>query len=274
MIPVEKVVGQAINGLAYLSPKLTGRIELDLFCRPIKGKTFTKKEQAFLDQANWVDLSLDGKKVQCYTWGKGTKKVLLAHGFNSNAARWRLLTNLLLQADFQIIALDVPAHGNSAWKRVNGILYAQVLAEVMRYFQPDLLVGHSFAGIAFSYYYRELEAIPVEKMVLMGVPNKLSDVTQVFFQQLGLNPKAQAAYYDTFEQTFEYPIDYFTLAKFLKDLAISGLIIHDENDDIAAFEGARAIYQAWPNAQFFATKNLGHSLQSRAVYQEILGFIQ
>ena len=59
---------------------------LDLFCKPIGGRIFTKREKAFLDKSTWIPLYLNGKKIQCYTWGQGKQKILLAHGFNSNTS--------------------------------------------------------------------------------------------------------------------------------------------------------------------------------------------
>ena len=274
MIPIEKVVGKAINGLSFIAPDTTGKLTLELFCRPQKGKIFTEKEQAFLDQAEWIDLRLEGKKIQCYKWGNGEKKVLLAHGFNSNASRWRPLANLLQKDGYQVVAFDIPAHGNSDWKRVNGLLYAQVVAQVIPYFKPDFIVGHSFAGIAFTYYFSQMEAQPVDKMVLMGVPNKLMDITQVFFQQLGLGKRVQDAYSKVFRSKFNYPIDYFTLSNFLKEIDILGLVIHDENDEIVPYEGAIEMHEAWTNSTFFSTKKLGHSLQGSSVFKEILRFLK
>jgi len=272
MIDKVKITGKAVNGLVHLLPKKIGRLVLDLFCRPIDGQTFNKKEQLFLEKSNWVALYLDGKKIQCYTWGTGKQKVLLAHGFNSNASRWRLLVNLL-KNDYQVIALDVPAHGNSDWKRVNGLLYAQVIEVVMQYFKPQFIVGHSFAGIAIAYYFSQMDFIPVEKMVLMGIPNELTDVTNVFFEAINANEKVQAAYYKAFQEKFGYTANYFTLSKLLKEVPYPTLIIHDENDDIASFEGAKTIHHSLSNSRFFPTKNLGHSLQSRTVFKEIQHFL-
>ena len=273
MIDKAVLAGKTINGLVYLFPKFTGKLLLNLFCRPNEGKIFTKKEKAFLDQSKWEDLYLNQKKIQCYVWGKGEKKILLAHGFNSNASRWRLLVNLLVVNNYQVIALDVPAHGNSDWKRVNGLLYAQVIEVVMQHFQPQHVVGHSFAGIAYAYYFSKMDALPVEKMVLMGVPDELMEVTNVFFQTLAINDKGQTAYLNAFEEKFGYPTKYFTLSNFLKEVPYPTLIIHDKNDEIASFAGAQKIQQSMQKAQFFPTKNLGHSLQGRAVYKEILNFI-
>ncbi len=273
MIKIEQVVGKTMNVLGYVAPNLVGRMTLDLFCRPNKGKKFTVKEKAFLAKAKWEIVPLDGKKIQCYIWGNGARKILLAHGFNSNAARWRILCNLLLAKGYQVIALDVPAHGNSDWTRVNGLLYARVIEQVMNRFKPHQVVGHSFAGIAFSYYFSKLNPLPVEKMVLMGVPNDLSDVTQVFFDTLKLNQKVRAAYLKAFLEKFNYPTSYFKLDKLLEEINIPNLIIHDEDDDVASFEGAKTLHQSLANSTFFPTKNLGHSLQGRSVFKAILEFV-
>jgi len=272
MIDKVKITGKAVNGLVHLFPNKIGKLMLNLFCRPMEGKTFTKKEQLFLDKSTWVPLYLNGKKIQCYTWGQGTQKILLAHGFNSNASRWRLLVNLL-KSKYQVIALDIPAHGNSDWKRINGLLYAQVIEVVMQHFKPQFIVGHSFAGIAFSYYFSKMDFIPIEKMVLMGAPNELTDVTNVFFNIINANEKVQAAYYKAFEEKFGYTVNYFTLSKLLKEVPYPTLIIHDENDDIASFDGAKTIHHSLCNSKFFPTKNLGHSLQGRTVFKEILHFL-
>ncbi|MEM6321619.1 MAG: alpha/beta hydrolase [Bacteroidota bacterium] len=270
---IAKIVGKTINGLVEVSPKLTGRLLLNLFCRPKEGRQYNSKDEAFLAKAEWKTLTLDGQKIQCYRWGESTKKVLLAHGFNSNAARWRLLTHLLLEEGFEVIALDVPAHGKSGWRRVNGILYAQVLSKVISTYRPDFLVGHSFAGIATGYYLTQMEAIFPKKIVLMGVPNELDQIAEVFFTVLGVKEKAKAAYFQSFEDIYGYPSSYFTLANMFQQVAVPGLVIHDEQDDIAAFEGAKVIHQKWANSQFLATKNLGHSLQGKTVYSAIKDFL-
>lgn len=274
MVDKIKLAGKTVNGLVHILPTLTGKLLLDLFCRPISGKSFTKKENIFLSQANWVPLYLNQKKIQCYTWGKGERKILLAHGFNSNASRWRLLVNLLKTKNYQIIALDVPAHGNSDWSRVNGLLYAQVIEVVMQHFKPQFVLGHSFAGIAYAYYFSKMEARPIEKMILMGVPDDLTDVTKVFFQTLGANEKVKTAYFKAFKEKFGYATNYFTLSNLLKDLPYPSLIIHDKNDEIASFEGAKLIHQTMKNSRFFPTEKLGHSLQGKMVYYEIISFLE
>ena len=60
-----------------------------------------------------------------------------------------------------------------------------------------------------------------------------------------------------------------------KDVRIPSLIIHDEQDEIASFDGAKLLHQSWGNSStFVSTQNLGHSLQGRLVYNAILDFIK
>ena len=108
----------------------------------------------------------------------------------------------------------------------------------------------------------------------MGVPNELTDITNVFFQTIQANPKVQTAYYTAFQNKFGYEANYFTLSKFLKDVPYPCLIIHDKNDEITSFEGAQIIQQTMENAIFFPTQHLGHSLQGSVVYKEILTFLE
>ncbi len=274
MINIEVVVGKTINGLGQVAPNLAGKLMLNLFCRPYEGKKFTAKEQSFLEKAEWHIVELDNKKIQCYTWGNGAKKILLAHGFNSNSARWRILCRLMESPEYQVIALDVPAHGNSDWSRVNGLLYARVIEQVMNRFKPHYVIGHSFAGMALGYYFSKLNPLPIEKIILLGVPNDLLDITQVFFNRLQLNQKVRRAYFKAFKDKFNYSTDYFRLDELFKEVRIPSLIIHDEQDEIASFDGAKLLHQSWGNSTFVSTKNLGHSLQGRSVYKAILDFIK
>jgi pimeloyl-ACP methyl ester carboxylesterase len=274
MISLRKAVGSGLNTMAVVVPKSTGRLTLNLFCRPLKGRKYSAKETAFLEQADWTTLDFEGQPIQCYSWGNGPKKVLLVHGFNSNAARWRLLAGLLQNEDYQVIALDAPAHGKSGWTRANGILYAQLLSVVMKHYRPQYLIGHSFAGFAFTYYYAKMDSLPVDKMVMMGVPNELMAITNIFFDELSLKEHTKTAYLTAFQEKFGHEVDYFTISKLVNRLPFTGLVIHDEEDDICPYEGAKEIHKNWEGAQFFSTKGLGHSLQGRSVYKTILNFLK
>lgn len=273
MVNIAKTVGLLLNGISFVAPRTAGKLTVDLFCRPKEGKKFTAKEMAFLKQAKWSEVYFDEKKIQCYTWGTGAKTVLLGHGFNSNAARWRPLVGLLNHNGYKVVAFDAPAHGNSEWKRVNGLLYAAIIGELIQAFKPNYVVGHSFAGIAFSYYFSKMKHLSVEKIILLGVPNELTDISTVFFKELHLNKKVETAYFKVFEEKFGYPAEYFTLSNLMSSVPYHGLIIHDEMDDIASFKGAQLLHEKWNNSSFLATKNLGHSLQGRSVYAKIVSFL-
>lgn len=269
-----QIAGMSLNTISLISKKRAGAIALDLFCRPYQGRTFSVEEQAFLKTATWKSYTFQQEKIQCYSWeGKG-KTILLAHGFNSNTARWRFLVPLLLKEGYRVVALDAPAHGHSAWNRVNALLYAQTIEHIMPYFEPDIVIGHSFGGMALAYYFAELEALPIEKMVLMSVPAELTDIEKVFLNTLKLNQRTHQAFIQAFEQQFNFKRETFSIVNYIKKTNISGLVIHDEGDDIAPFSGGQRIYKNWKNASLLKTEGLGHSVQGDIVYQAILKFIK
>lgn len=259
-----------LNTISYISQQKAGELAVDLFCWPQQGRSFTPADSAFLKTAKWESHTFNHEKIQCYIWEGTGKTVLLAHGYNSNTARWKHLVPHLLEAGYRVVALDAPCHGNSGWKRVNAILYAQTIAQLMPHFKPDFAIGHSFGGMALSYYLAELEAIPLERLVLMSVPAELTDIEKVFFKTLGTNERTHQAFIKVFEEQFNFKREYFSIAGYMKKIDIPGLVVHDENDEIAPFEGGKRIHENWKNSTFLATKKLGHSVEGAEVYQAIL----
>lgn len=270
MINKVKAARIGLNTISYISEQKAGELAVDLFCWPQQGRTFSPEQHAFLQTARWETHIFKKEKVQCYIWEGTGKTVLLAHGYNSNTARWRFLVPHLLKAGYRVVALDAPCHGNSGWKRVNAILYAQTIAKLMPHYRPHFVIGHSFGGMALAYYFAELDAISIEKLVLMSVPAELTDVEKVFFDTLGVNKRTHQAFIKVFEEQFNFKREYFSIASYMKKIDISGLVIHDEKDDVAPFEGGKRIHKNWKNSKFLATKTLGHSVEGEEVYQAIL----
>jgi len=170
---LSKTIGFLINVLSLVSSKLAGNLALTLFSTPLKGK-IKEEEFDFLNTAFKEELKYQDFPIMTYRWlGKG-KTVLLVHGWESNAARWKpLIENLKLQG-FNIIALDAPAHGKSGSKRFNAILYAEFINIVSKKFNPHIIIGHSVGGMATVFYQHKYQNSEVEKLVLLGAPSNFS----------------------------------------------------------------------------------------------------
>lgn len=265
-----RLAGRTINTLALFSKHAAGKLAFTIFCTPKAGKVFTKKERQFLDQAQQKQIPFQSTHLQVYTWEGAGKTVLLAHGYESNTARWRPLVRFLNGKGYKVIAFDAPAHGASGGKTVNGVLYAEAMAAVLKHHAVDFVVGHSLGGMAAIYYFSHLATEAVDKLILMAVPSELSTVIDFYYKVLQLNQRSQKAMETYFQQYIGFNIDYFSASQFIKKVEIPGLLILDKNDEIALFEESKAISECWPQGYLFVTEGLGHSLQGRSVYKTIL----
>jgi len=269
-----RVAGKSINTLVHISPDKAGRFAFHLFCSPRKGRQLKPKEINFLEGATQIDLHLGEISLKSYYWKAGNETVLLAHGYESNSARWRALVPFLMRSGFSVVAVDAPAHGLSGSDTVNGVLYAQALDLVIKHFSPHYAIGHSFGGMSLAYYFSTFSYQTIDKLMLMATPSRLRNVTDLFSDTLALSEKSQKAMDDHFSNHFGFTIDDFTVGDFIKSCRIPGLIIHDAEDTVAPIEGAHQINNSWESSELKVTKGLGHFLQSGEVYKTIVDFLR
>lgn len=275
-IKTPKGFGQYINLLSIFAPSKAGKIAFKVFCTPRKGRTFNKGQARIIAQASQERLPLHDFELQTYVWKKkeDKEKVLLAHGWDSNAARWRPVIGSLRSLGYTVICFDAPGHGKSGSDIVNGELYAEALEKVAKRFQPDYVVGHSFGGFGAGHYFANFDAVPVKRLILMATPSKLSRVLDDYYKLINLVPRVQKAIKKNFKKEFGFEIDYFAIEEFARKIKVPGLVIHDKQDETTPFEEGQAIHKNWEGSDFFVVDGVGHSLQNREVYKQILAEIQ
>ncbi len=264
-------IGSALNSLAVAAPSEAGKRILQLFSTPRTGRLHAH-DRTFLETAEWGKVVVQGLDVQYYVWEKEGPTVLLAHGWESNSARWRALIQLLKKHNYRVIAVDAPAHGASGSMEFNAILYAAFIAAVTEKFKPDFAVGHSAGAMAMAYYLLQHQEA-FRKVVLMASPSDLRQITGVFADVLGLSARAMKSYAEQVQLKFNHSLDYFSVAEFAKSMSTDCLIIHDRGDMTAPYADAQRIAQNWAGARLLTTEGLGHSLQAEEVYRAVLEFI-
>ncbi len=264
-------IGSALNSLAIASPLEAGRHILRLFSTPRTGR-LRAPDRTFLETAAWGKVVVQGLDVQYYLWENEGPTVLLAHGWESNSARWQVFIEQLLQQKYRVVSLDAPAHGASGSTEFNAILYADFIAAVTEKCRPDFAVGHSAGGMALAYLMAH-QASQFRKVALLSTPSDLRQITGVFGRMLGLSARAMQGYSEQARQKFGRDLDYFSVAEFAKSLTTDCLIIHDTGDPTAPHADAQRVAQNWAGAQFVTTEGLGHSLQGEVVYRALLEFI-
>lgn len=268
-----KLIGAYINSIAFFSPKKAAEKAYHLFCTPRLGK-LNEKHIDFLNTATrWIDLDCDDNKIQCYEWEGTGEKVLLAHGWESNSARWKNLVKSLQKAGFHVIAMDAPAHGGSGSETFQALKYAQFMSKVVAHFQPNSMVGHSVGGYATLYF---LTHYPhsVQKAVVLGAPSDLSIIMTNYQNMMGYSNRVMAAVDNLFLKNFGQKIAYFKIHEFVKSLKIKGLVIHGEDDFVCIFSEGKAIQAHWEGSEFMVTNSLGHGYQDKKVYHAVRDFLK
>ena len=247
---------------------------LSLFSTPRKGSV-SKSQNEFLSTSKEKTIVYKNLPIQTYHWETTNPKstILLAHGWESNSFRWKTLTQQLLEQDFNVIALDAPAHGKSGDKTFTAIQYAAFLNEVCNTYNPNHIIGHSVGGMASIFFLHDYENASIEKLITLGSPSEFDQIFLNYTNMMGYNKTISNgldAY--IFDRFGKYPSE-FSSAKFSKKLSAKGLIIHDVHDKIIPFKEAELIHKHYKNSTLIKTKGFGHGLKDQSVNDAIINFL-
>lgn len=268
-----KTIGLYINLLSYIVPKKAYKLAYIFFSEPRKGKLNTNNLPKTLQKATIEKHFSNHHHFHSYTWKGNDNVILLIHGWESNASRWKKLLLKLKTTGKTIIAIDAPAHGLSSGKEFNVPTYAKFIALAVEKYNPKIVIGHSIGGNAIAYFQAHYKHA-FEKMILIGAPSDFDIILNNFINILGLNKRVHQALIDYTKKRFNIVIEDFSATKFLENTTIPGIIAHDIDDDVVLFEEGKKIANSWKTAEFISTKGLGHSMHDIFLYESIVDFIE
>ncbi|WP_317196885.1 alpha/beta fold hydrolase [Flavobacterium coralii] len=269
-----KSIGLYINLLGYIAPKKASTLAYKYFSTPRDGRLTQEQLPDILKEAEAEMLTHDQFLFQMYKWGNGEKKVLLVHGWESNASRWEIFIPYLLKDNYTIIALDAPAHGLSSGHEFNIPRYAEFIDIIVRSLKPDYLIGHSVGGATALYYQSHYPNQIIQKMVVLGAPSDLNTLLTNYAGLLSLNSNVFVMLKKHFFEHFKIKIDEFSGSLFAKKITIPGFLAHDKDDEVVSYKEGKKIAAAWQNAQFVTTTGLGHSMHDDRLYNQICMFLK
>ena len=269
---IVKTIGAALNTISYISPTYASKKALNLFATPRKGRV-TDIEIPFLETAFKKEVTYQDLEIMTYRWPGKNKTILLAHGWESNTARWSFLIKELKTLDYNIVSIDAPAHGSSDGKQFNAVLYSECINVVVNTYKPEIIIGHSVGGMASVFFQKKYQFTGLEKLVLLGAPAHFEGVFKRYADMLGYNNKIREGLDKLVLKRFNQLPSYFSAAKFSETISTKGLIIHDKHDKIIPFEDALLYKKYYTNAELIETKGLGHGLKGEKITKIITEFI-
>ena len=264
--------GQYFNALSLVSKRKAAEKAFTLYCSPRKGKVLPHQKE-YLDAAKHQIIHTSNLEIQTYQWLGRKETVLLLHGWESNVFRWKNLIEKLQEANFNVIAIDAPGHGNSSGSILNVPLYTECTNEIIDTYNPSYVIGHSMGGMTTIYNQYKYPNTAIKKLVSLGSPSELSELMDYYQNLLGFNNTVLSELEKHIYDQYKIEVQNFSAARFSESIAQKGFIVHDELDLIAPYSAAEKIHGQWKNSSLLKTSGLGHSLHQAEVNQKIIDFL-
>jgi pimeloyl-ACP methyl ester carboxylesterase len=270
---VTLLMGSGLNLLTYLAPWHAARQGFNLFCRPSRSK-LTAKHISFFATAEQASFTLGKETIRTYTWGTGTTKILLLHGWQSHTYRWKNYIDAIDKNLYTIYSLDAPGHGRSTGHFMSVPYYSEAVVDYLKIIgRVDTVVGHSIGAFTALYTFHLNPLLTPNSLIMLAPPDKASAFFDFYAQQLKLSKKCVSLVSKYFEEVTKHPIEFYSAEKFANSIKSKGLIIHDEEDVETSVENSKKIHLAWRNSTLVITKGKGHNLKSIEVLDVVINFL-
>ncbi len=269
-----KSIGLYLNCLSFINPEKAKIKAYRLFSTPRKGRLKKESMPKTLLYSDKEEFEYHKEKIQTYAWPGDETIILLVHGWESNASRWKKLLEHLKPLGHTIIAIDAPAHGLSDGTEFNAPKYAEYINVLTQKYQPKIILGHSVGGAAVTFYLNKFKNNHIEKVILLGAPSDFKILSDNFVAMLSLNNTIKSRLESYYQEKFNIHINDFSGHKFAENFSHKAFIAHDNDDKVVKIEEGRKYARTWKNAVYIETHGLGHSMHDEQLYQKVTAFIQ
>lgn len=223
-----------------------------------------------------VDL---GEGLVAWRWGSGGPVVLLVHGFEGHRGQFGAMIDALLERGYAAVALDVPAHGESAGDELTAVKFIAALERVLDHLKSvHAVIGHSMgAAMALHTLATRLDSKKggTPRAALISAPSALGRELRRFAKSVGLSNRGTRAFIRSVEEHVGRPADEFDVRHIAGEVELPVLLIHDQNDrQVPVLESARSAHML-PTAELVITQGLGHNrlLADPKVVRTVMEFI-
>ena len=263
--------------LYTVSPDQSTKRAFRLFATPMGPKP-KPHEREILDQAHTDTVEANGSTVTRYRWGKGERKALLVHGWGGNGGSLGYFVPPLLELGYEVISFDGPAHHTSTQKHTNLFDYSRVVYHFIQTENVETIVAHSFGCAASTMaLYDHADAHSVKNLVMMGTPDKLTDVVSDFTHQMRFNDKRRIQLFNYLSNRFQRSIYTVRLSEYLRYAHVPNVLaVHDYADRIVPHTNSEAVRRKVPGAELMTIERVGHykMLWNEPVKQRVIEFIK
>ena len=237
--------------LGRINPALAGRLAAKLFARPRHHRR-PDRERALIARGTPVPLP---NGLSATAWGAGPV-VLLVHGWEGRGAQLGAFVDPLVAAGYRVVALDGPAHGDSAGTTATGPEFAQAMETTREAVGPlAAVIAHSFGG--FTALLAASRGLAVDRLVVIGAPASVPEVLREFQELIALPARALPPMVRALERRVGASIESFDISTFVAHIDAPLLVVHDTDDVEVPYENGARLSERF-GARLLTTSGLGH----------------
>ena len=270
-----KILGASLRGIDRIAPKMCTRGALELFCTPMPWK-FSMRGVV---PSRWKTESSTFESGALVTYrrrgiGTGKSKVLLVHGWAGSGAQLFRLGDVLADAGYDPVLLDLPAHGRSDGLQSTLPQFQRAIYSVASRIGPlYAIVAHSLGATAAMH--ATARGLPVERLVLVAPSAPPMMFLRWFAGAFGLRDSVADRMRESIESREGVAIAEFEPEWLGPRIRQSVLVIHDESDRVAPLAASQRALRRMSNARLHITKGLGHRrvLDDRDVASEVVAHL-
>jgi pimeloyl-ACP methyl ester carboxylesterase len=262
-----------------LSPELSGRLGYQLWLRPVRFKT-PASELEVLSSAEIKFHEIDNHSIATYHWGKSGPTILLVHGWGGRGTQLGEFVKPLVDAGFQVLSFDAPAHGKSSARKTNLYEIADSITALHKIYDDfDSVITHSFGGPCIAIAIQR--GLKTKHVISICPPSTTIGLVDKFCEALQVSEKTSRMIKNTIEKQFGEDIwqqtaMVNTVQQLDSDSFESATVIHDLNDTDIPWQEGQAVARAWNDAPFIMTRGLGHRriLRDKSVIDTVVKILK
>lgn len=238
--------------MSLVQSQQTSKMALEMFLTPRRHGLKNWEVEA---EHSGTRMTLAGG-ISVIRWGKGIP-ILMVHGWEARATQMASFVPPLVQAGYEVIAIDAPAHGMSLGKHSHPMKFVEAIFAAERAFGPFYaVIGHSMGG--GSSIYSVAEGLQTDKLISISAPASFKRACARFGQFIGLDQDTKSRFLKRVEHSVGLSFDAIDLVKKAQQITIPTLIIHDQRDKEIPTGDANELHNAMANSRLYKSHNLGH----------------
>lgn len=247
----------------FLFPDMVGQFVGEKIFRPRKRKhNFANNVQFGI--AEKTTIPHDDYLLNLYAWGKGSRTILLVHGWEGNLEDMIPFVLPLVAQNFRVLALELPAHGDSESDETDVSDISEAIRRVVKSHEPIYaVVAHSIGSAAATHFVSENPG-SVEKLVLIASGGDLENELERIAEALSLPGRCIARLKQYVSNRYGKPLNQCSTRIAARHVNIPALVIHDQHDRIVPFKEGISISESLPLGEYLQTSGLGHRKILRA----------